>query len=189
MVVAGSSWRLATSSLASRPRRDLERAGRNDWPTAAAPAGRDELLDDRRLGAVAERDEVRDISARSGAPARPAEDDRTPEPDAGGNVEEDALVPAARGRAAAKLIVGREAAAAARRPRMPVGPASGGRANVVELDAGGASPRGRGRVRTPSSSMTEQAVGTVGQVDRDAARSRRRAEYGRLAQLAPRRST
>ena len=71
---AGSSWRLATARLAPAPERDLERARRR------APArplrrrrrrpGRDQLLDDRGVGAVAEVDErPRRASARSGAPA------------------------------------------------------------------------------------------------------------------------
>ena len=42
---------------------------------------------------------VRVRSARSGAPARPADDDRPREPDAGRDVEDDALAPAARGSA------------------------------------------------------------------------------------------
>ena len=57
-VVAGSSWRLATSSLASRPRRISSVPARNDGAASAVAASdADELLEDGRLRAVPERDQ------------------------------------------------------------------------------------------------------------------------------------
>ena len=95
-VVSGSSCRLETASLASRAERDLERAGEQRLRRAhRARPRRHELLDDRGLGAVAERDPRAADQSATGLAGRPADDDGLAEADAGRYVEEDALVPEA----------------------------------------------------------------------------------------------
>ncbi len=64
----------------------------NDWPACGlARAARHELLEDGRRGAVAERDHGPRQQGAIGGAGAPADDDRPVEPDAGRDVEDDAL--------------------------------------------------------------------------------------------------
>ena len=72
MVVTGSSWRLATSSRASRAT-DLERPGQERLRAVGGRLVRtDELLEQRRLGALAERDPGAGEGGPAGARPRPS---------------------------------------------------------------------------------------------------------------------
>ena len=89
-----SSWRLANWSEAPVPSVTSVVPAKNAWPPdGRRPVGCDELLDDRCLGLLAETDEAPGHERAVGRADRPAHDDGPLEPDAVGDVDEDALRP------------------------------------------------------------------------------------------------
>ena len=108
---------------------------RKDWPTFdQRPVGRDELLEDRRCGTIAERDErARDERPVRVSPASPPDDDRPGEPDPGGDIEDDALAPERAGQLGEPVVSGQDRSRRRATPRTRAGSRSARSAMVVSV--------------------------------------------------------
>ena len=131
--------------------RDLQRSGHQRLRRSSRDrARRHQLLHDRRLGAVAERDPRPADEGTTGLAGRPANHDRVGEADAGRNVEADALVPEAARERGQLLVVG-EAASAFELGSESVRVPREGRAECLKHDAAGRDLGARARPPTLSS--------------------------------------
>ena len=104
--MSGSSWRLETASLAPRAEGHLHRAREQARPAVDLRARRDELLEDRRLGAVAELDDRAGDERPVRRPDRPADDDRLGRLHAGGDAQDHAVAPAGTGQLGEPVVLG-----------------------------------------------------------------------------------
>ena len=115
-----SSWRLATRSFAPAPSVTSIVPVSSDWRALGGIGGRHELLDQRRLGALAQHDECPRQQRAVRRARDPADGDRLLEMDAGGDVDDDALGPQRPGQLG-ELVVGRQPARPrSSRPRSPL---------------------------------------------------------------------
>ena len=105
----GSSWTLETASFAPAPRVTSSVPVNRLGPTVDLLARRDELLEDRRLGAVAELDDRPGDERPVRRPDRPAEDDRLVELDAGRDPQDHAVAPAGAGQLREAVVLGQRA--------------------------------------------------------------------------------